>query len=94
METPAFSPRVHYGDAAVDEQRRVRVPLGIELRVKGSDADLHLPGHDGVERQDRDAVGIGPLEVPIGDRLLDELDVEDRDVRVELARDDDVVPVG
>ena len=80
-------------DGAVDEQRRVRVAVGAELRVERPEAHRHLGILDRLVLQDRDAVLVA-REVLVLDRGLDLLPVERGGHALELARPDDVLAVG
>ena len=72
---------------------RVGVALAVELGVQRPGADLDLRFQRCVHGNDGHAVAVLALVALLGDGVLDLLDREDGHVRVELAGDQDVVPV-
>jgi len=80
---------VPLGDLAVHVQRRVGdAVLRVVLRVQRAQAELHLRVQRVLHPDHRDAVRVLRFELAGLDRRLDLLEAVHRDVRVELARDD------
>ena len=80
-----------FRDRALEIEARVGVALVVVLRVQRTRAELDLAGDDRVELQDGDAVAVLAFEVLRLDRFLDQVEAVDGRVRIELARDGDVV---